>query len=303
MDLRTLRKAELHLHLEGAVEPATLREIQPALTLEEIHDRYQYTSFHGFLMAFKWVNSFLTEPHHFALITRRLLESLAAQGVVHAEINVSAGVLLWRNLPLDDIFPAIAQAASGAPFPVRFIFDAVRQFGLDHVWATARHAVKHRAFGVAAFGVGGDELNGPVEQFQEVFDYARAHGLRIVPHAGETAGPESVWRALECGASRIGHGIRSIDDPVLLKHLRDHDIPLEVCISSNVCTGAVASLRDHPVRRLYDAGVPIVLNSDDPAMFHTTLNAEYELAAREFGFSDDDLRALAANSLRYAFTL
>jgi adenosine deaminase/aminodeoxyfutalosine deaminase len=302
MDLRTLEKAELHLHLEGSVEPRTLLEIQPALSLAEVQARYHYTDFHGFLQAFKWVNSFLTEPRHFALITRRLVESLAAQAVVHAEINVSAGVLLWRNLPLHEIFAAIAEAAAEAPFPVRFLFDAVRQFGLDHVWATARQAVHHRHLGVVAFGVGGDEINGRVEQFKEVFDYARANGLRIVPHAGETAGPDSVWRALECGASRIGHGIRSIDDPVLVKHLRDHAIPLEVCISSNLCTGAVASLKDHPIRRLYDAGVPVVLNSDDPAMFHTTLNDEYALAAREFGFSDADLRHLAANSLRYAFT-
>lgn len=301
MDLRTLRKAELHLHLEGSVEPRTLLEIQPGLSREEVETRYRYDDFHGFLMAFKWVNSFLTGPSHFALITRRLVESLAAQGAVYAEINVSAGVLLWRNLPIEEIFPAIAEAAAEGPVRVRFVFDAVRQFGLEHVWATARQAVKHRHLGVVGFGVGGDEVNGPVAQFREVFEYARANGLRLVPHAGETAGPESVWAALECGAERIGHGIRSIEDPVLVKHLRDCGIPLEVCISSNVCTGAVSALRDHPVRRLYDAGVPVVLNSDDPAMFRTTLLGEYELAAREFGFGEGDLKQLAANSLRYAF--
>lgn len=301
MDLRTLRKAELHLHLEGSVEPRTLLELEPDLTLDEVEERYRYENFHGFLAAFKWVNSFLTGPRQFAQITRRLLDSLAAQGVAYAEINVSAGVLLWRNLPLDEIFPAIAGAASEGPMPVRFIFDAVRQFGLEHVWATARQAVKHRGLGVVGFGVGGDEVNGPVEQFREVFDYARANGLRLAPHAGETAGPGSVWAALECGAERIGHGIRAMEDPVLVKHLRERDIPLEICISSNVRTGAVGSLREHPVRRLFDAGVPIVLNSDDPAMFHTTLVGEYELARREFGFGDEELRLLAENSLRYAF--
>ena len=301
MDLRTLRKAELHVHLEGSVEPRTLLEIQPGLSLEEVEARYRYEDFNGFLMAFKWVNSFLTEPRHFALITRRLVEGLAEQGVVYAEINVSAGVLLWRKLPVEEIFPALAEAAAGGPVPVRFVFDAVRQFGLEHVWATARQAVQHRALGVVAFGVGGDEVNGPVEQFREVFDYARENGLRLVPHAGETAGPESVWAALECGAERIGHGIRSVEDPALVKHLRDRGIPLEVCISSNVCTGAVSSLREHPVRRLFDAGVPVVLNSDDPAMFHTTLLGEYKLAAREFGFGAEELKLLAENSLRYAF--
>jgi adenosine deaminase/aminodeoxyfutalosine deaminase len=301
MDLLTLDKAELHVHLEGSIVPQTLLEIEPALSIDEILARYRYDDFAGFLAAFKWVNSFLTTPRHFALITRRLIDALVAQGVSYAEINVSAGVLLLRQLSVDEIFPAIAAEAARGPIQVRFIFDAVRQFGVDHVWATAREAVRHKGLGVVAFGVGGDEVNGPIQEFREVFDYARSAGLRFAPHAGETAGPESVWAALECGADRIGHGIRSIGDPVLVRHLRDHRVPLEVCISSNVCTGVVASLQDHPVRKLFEAGVPIVLNTDDPPMFHTTLLDEYSLAARHFGFADDDLRQIAANSLRYSF--
>ncbi len=127
------------------------------------------------------------------------------------------------------------------------------------------------------------------------------NGLRLTAHAGETVGPYSVWGALRLGAERIGHGIRSADDPQLLRHLRDHNIPLEICISSNVATGAVRSLADHPVRRIYDAGVPIILNTDDPGVFRCTLNGEYELAARQFGFSDAELRGIAENGFRYAF--
>lgn len=301
MDLRLLNKAELHVHLEGSVAPETLREIEPTLSLAEIRSHYEYENFFGFLQSYKWVNLHLRTPEHFGLITRRLLEDLQGQGARYAEVNISAGVLLWRGMELEPVFEAIAEAAAGGPIPVRFIFDAVRQFGLEHVWSVARAAVALKDKGVVAFGIGGDEAGGPAEQFREIFAYAKENGLRLAPHAGETAGPASVWAALECGAERIGHGIRSIEDPVLVKHLRDHAIPLEVSISSNVCTGAVASLKEHPVRRLYEAGVPIVLNTDDPPMFHTNLVREYELARDEFGFSDDDLRVVAANGFRYAF--
>jgi len=299
--LRSIDKAELHVHLEGSVAPETLHEIAPSLTLDEIRSHYRFQDFNGFLQSYKWVNLLLTEPAHYGLILTRLLESLAAQGVVYAEVNLSIGVLLWRKLPFESYFNVVYDAFRAAPIPVRFIFDAVRQFGADSAWEVARLAVASKDRGVVGFGIGGDEARGRAVEFREVFQYVRDSGLHVVPHAGETTGPESIWDALEVGAERIGHGIRAIEDPLLIKHLRDHQIPLEVCVSSNVATGAVPSLAVHPLRRLYDAGVPIVLNTDDPAMFHTDLLNEYEIAAREFGFNELGLKGLAENSLRYAF--
>ncbi len=298
--LRSLAKAELHVHLEGSITPETVLELEPSLTREEVLARYRYDNFPGFLDAYKWVNHFLRTPDDYALITRRLLRALAEQGVHYAEINLSIGVLLWRNQEFEPNFAAIAAAAADGPIPARFIFDAVRQFGLDPAWKVARLAAANRHRGVIGFGIGGDEARGPAHLFHEVFAFAREAGLHILPHAGESGGPESVWSALEGGAARIGHGIRAIEDPSLVKHLRDHRIPLEISISSNLCTGVVASLDQHPVRRLYDAGVPITLNTDDPPMFHTTLLNEYLIAHRHFGFSRDELRQLAQNSLNFA---
>ena len=155
--------------------------------------------------------------------------------------------------------------------------------------------------GVVALGIGGSEERGPAEWFTEVFAFAKKAGLRLHAHAGEGTSAASVWAALELGAERIGHGISAIEDPALLRHLRDRDIPLEICITSNLRTGVVKRIEDHPVRRLYDAGVPIVLNTDDPAMFGCTLVGEYRLAADRFGFSESELRGIAENGFRYAF--
>lgn len=299
--LQSLPKAELHLHLEGSIEPETVVELDPSLSLDAVREVYQYNGFPGFLKSYIWVVRRLTEAQHYALITRRLLESLQRQNVLYAEITLSAGVILWKEQNLAEIYQAIRAEAEKSPVQVYWVFDAVRQFGVEHARIVAERAVEYANDGVVAFGIGGDEEHGPANWFKDVFAYTSRNGLRAVPHAGETVGPESIWDALDLGADRIGHGIAAVQDQTLMRHLSGHGIPLEVCISSNVCTGVVASLRDHPVRRLYDAGVPLILNTDDPAMFHTTLNGEYEIAAREFGFTEPELRGLAENSFRYAF--
>lgn len=294
-------KAELHVHLEGSVEPETLCELEPRLTPLEVRKRYCYEDFPAFIECFKWVIEQLKAPRDYALIARRLFERLAAQNVRYVEVTQSTGVVLLRKQQFGPIFDALEAEASAAPLEVRWVLDGVRQFGPDHVMAVARLAGERVSRGVVALGVGGNEQLGPVEWFAEPFAYARDRGLRLTVHAGETVGPESVWGALRLGADRIGHGIRAIEDPALLDHLRHRGIPLEVCITSNVATGAVASLEEHPVRRLFEAGVPLTLNTDDPAMFHTTLLDEYDLAVRRFGFTAAEIESLIGNSFRYAF--
>lgn len=296
-----LPKAELHLHLEGSVTPDLMRELAPELSPEEIQARFAFRDFTGFLECYKWVVEHLRSPEDYALVARRLLASLARQNVRYAEITLSAGVVLWKKREFAPIYDALQREAAGSAVAVRWNLDAIRHFGAEPAMRVAEMAAERVGNGVVSFGIGGDEVRGPAEWFTEAYKFAKASGLRLTAHAGETGGPESVWGALRLGAERIGHGIRAVDDPALLRHLRDGKIPLEICISSNVATGAVDSLHAHPVRKLYDAGVPIVLNTDDPALFNTTLEHEYELAANEFGFSEAELAEIAQNGFRYAF--
>ena len=296
-----LPKAELHLHLEGSVEPETLHELDPATPVEEFRALYRYADFDEFLKAFAEAGKLLRTPADYALIARRLLARLAAENVRYAEITLAVGMVLWKGHEFAPIFDAVSEAAAASPVEVRWILDAVRQFGPEPAGRVAALAAERTDRGVVAFGLGGSEERGPAYWFGDAAACARLAGLHLAVHAGETAGPESVWAALRLGAARIGHGIRAIEDPALVAHLREHRIPLEICITSNLVTGVVARLEDHPVRRLYDAGVPIVLNTDDPAMFGCTLTGEYQLAARAFGFSEAELRGIAENGFRYAF--
>lgn len=281
--------AELHLHLEGSIEPETMTEIDPAVSAEEVRSQYRYQDFRGFLMAYKWVVLKLDRPEQYAIAARRLKESLEAQRITHAEINLSVGVMIWRKLDARAIIAAIQRELGDWPL----IFDAVRQFDPADAIRVAELACEFDA----GFGVGGDESARPLSEFRDAIVLAPD---RFYPHAGETSNAANVWDALDHGARRIGHGIRAVDDPALCRELRDRNVPLEISLTSNVATGAVPSLEAHPARRLFDFGVPVILNTDDPAMFHTSLRREYQLARETFGFSDPEIAALRQNAFAYA---
>src|ERR1039457_1955478 len=206
-------KAELHLHLEGSVEPETLHELDPSTPVEEFRELYRYAAFDAFLKAFAAIGKRLRTPEDYGLITRRLLERLAAQNVRYAEIIVSAGVVLWKGQEFAPIYDAVREAAAGSPVKVLWILDAVRQFGADQAMQVAEWAAERAGDGVVALSIGGSEARGPAGWFTEVFQFARRAGLRLTAHAGEGTSPQSVWAALELGAERIGHGISAIEDP------------------------------------------------------------------------------------------
>jgi aminodeoxyfutalosine deaminase len=314
--LDALPKAELHLHLEGSIRPETAVELAERhdvkLTAEEVAARYNYSSFAGFIEAFKWVTSFLRDPEDYALITRKLAEELVRQNVVYAEITISAGVMLRRMQNVEANFTAVREASEGVLFRrlrTGWIVDAARQFGPEAAMEVARCAAKLHHSGVIAFGMGGDELAFPAVNFRPAFDLARSEGLRIVCHAGEIGGPESVREAVEIlGAERVGHGIAVMNDPALAGSLATRHVVLENCMSSNLCTGALAkqtgntnaSLADHPLAKLIAQGLLVTLSTDDPAMFHTDLLTEYSHAA-SLGLSKEQLLQLAEHSFSASF--
>jgi adenosine deaminase/aminodeoxyfutalosine deaminase len=311
--LRALPKAELHLHLEGTVLPETLVELdqrrtEPRLTLEEARSLYRYSDFTGFLMAFKAVTERLRTPEDYELITYRMLERLARQGVVHAEVYVAVGVIYyWKRIAFEPIFEAMERARVRAEqklgITLFWIFDAVRHFGAEQAARVFDKAAELKADfpSVVGIGIGGDERQTGPEPFEELYRKARAAGLRLTAHAGESVGPEGIWGALNIGAERIGHCLSAYLDSELMEVLAERQIPIEACISSNLRTGCCRSLAEHPVRRYFDAGLMVTLNSDDPALFESDLDAEYRLASAEFGFTDEHLRELATNSIEASF--
>ncbi|HEX8817387.1 MAG TPA: adenosine deaminase [Terriglobales bacterium] len=307
--IAALPKAELHLHLEGSIEPSTLLELRRRHGKKgsgnEVSQLYQYSDFAGFLQAFKIITEDLQGPDDYELITYRLMENLKAENVLHAEIYVSVGVCLWRQQDFNSIFVGLERGRlrGERDFGVSllWIFDAVRQFGAEKAQAVAELAIKYKNAGVIGFGIGGDEQKGPPELFRDVYAYARSNGLRLTAHAGEVAGPDAVWGALNLGAERIGHGLTAVQDPELIEELSIRQIPVEICLSSNLRTGCCKAIADHPVRRYFDEGVMITLNTDDPAMFGTSLTREYQLAQDAFGFTDEHLRELARNSFEASF--
>jgi len=315
--IAALPKAELHVHLEGSIRPEIAvvlagRHGVP-LTEDEVRQRYAYSSFREFIEAFKWVTSFLREPEDFALLASDLASHLLGERVVYAEVTLSVGVMLLRQQNPQANFDAILAAVE--PFKqkglrLNWIFDAVRQFGADLAYQVVEWAKRCSSPRIVAFGIGGDELSVATKDFEPVYKHAAHCGLQRLMHAGEIGGPEKIREAVEhLGVQRIGHGIAAIHDRGLMDLLAVRRITLEVCPVSNLRTGALSrqlgigapSLRQHPLPQLLRHGIPVVLSTDDPAMFHTSLGEEYRHAF-EMGLTEAELRQLVVNSFDFSFS-
>jgi aminodeoxyfutalosine deaminase len=314
--IRRLPKAELHLHLEGTIAPATLVELSARhdsqrLTLAQAKALYRFSDFTEFIESFKAVTRRLRDPEDYELAAWRMMQHLAKQGIVHAEVYISVGVIyMWRNFDprcFEPIFAALERARERAArelgLSLYWIFDAVRHFTVEEADRVFRKAVEMRAHypSIVAIGLGGDERRTGSEPFRHLFARAKSAGLRLTNHAGETTGPEAIWEALAIGSERIGHALSAIQDEALLQDLKERSAALELNPTSNVRTGVCPSFAAHPLRQYFDRGLLVTLNSDDPAFFGSDLVNEFLLAHTEQGFTRDELRQLAANSILASF--
>jgi adenosine deaminase/aminodeoxyfutalosine deaminase len=314
--IRGLPKAELHLHLEGTISPDTLVELSARhdtypLAPHEAEALYQFTDFTEFIESFKAVTRRLRDPEDYELAAWRMMEHLAAQGIVHAEVFISVGVIyMWRNFDprcFEPIFAALERArergVSELGLSVYWIFDAVRHFTVEEADRVFRKAAELREFypSIVAIGLGGDERRTGSAPFRHLYERAQAAGLHLTDHAGETTGPEAIWEALDIGSERIGHALSAIHDDHLLQDLKVRRTGIELNPTSNVRTGVCPSFAAHPLRRYFDRGLLVTINSDDPAFFGSDLANEFLLAHTQQGFTRDELRQLAANSIRASF--
>ncbi|BCJ67809.1 adenosine deaminase [Polymorphospora rubra] len=309
-----LPKAELHVHHVGSASPRIVAELaarhegrtpvpaDPAALAEY----FVFRDFAHFIEIYLNVVDLIRDPEDVRILTYEVARELARQQVRYAELTITPYSHVRRGIPAPAFCEAIEDARKHAEaelgIVLRWCFDIPGEAGLPAAEETLRIALEERPDGLISFGLGGPEIGVPRPQFKPYFDQARAAGLRSVPHAGETTGPETIWDALrDLGAERIGHGISAAADPALLAHLAEHRIPLEVCPTSNLRTRAVASLDEHPLRALVDAGVPVSINSDDPPMFGTTLDDEYAVAARLLGYGPDGVAGLARSAVTASF--
>lgn len=311
--IRRMPKVELHVHLEGSIQPETLLELArrnqvklPATTVEGLRQWYTFTNFAHFIEIYLTISSCICSAEDIELIAREFLRGQAAQNIQHSEVTFTpyTHFSLNRRIPFEAQLAALSRArdwaAAGFGISVNWVLDISRNVRpIEHSLTVADWVISGKDHGVVALGLGGPENGHPPELFAEAFDQVLAAGMASVPHAGEVAGAESVWGALRTlKAQRIGHGVRCLEDPALVAELRERQIPLEVCPTSNVCLGVAASIAEHPLPRLLAEGLYVTINSDDPPMFNTTLTDEYLKIAEAFDFSRETIEQLVINAVR-----
>jgi adenosine deaminase len=306
-------KVELHVHLEGSIRPETLMILAdrnnitlPFKRAEEAHDFFVFKDFQHFKQVYELITRCLKTPDDYELIAYEFGKDRARQNIRYSEVtfslisNCQSTGLTWQQI-LDALNKGRLRAQQEFGVQWAWVLDVLReQVAQQSLILNA--AMMSSAFGVVALGLSGAENARVVRRFKYMFKKAHAMGLGIVPHAGETMGAESVWGVIKnIPTDRIGHGVRSIEDPALVVYLKHRQIPLELCPTSNLCIGVYKSFKEHPLRQLWDAGVYVTVNSDDPTLFNTDLNNEYKILVDHFGFGIKDLEAISLRAVQASF--
>ncbi len=302
-----LPKVELHLHLEGAIPMPCLWTLvgkygghPDTPTVEALEAKFQFRDFDHFIDTWVWKNQFLREYEDFTLVATEIAKDLVSQNVLYVEAFYSPGDFRQLGLEPQRITEAIRLGLRRVPeIEVALITDLIRDQGPESAARTLDVIAEIREeFGVIGIGIGGCEHLFPPEPFAPVYERARELGFRTTAHAGEVCGPESVWGAIrDLRVDRIGHGTRAIENPALVNHLAEHQIPLELCVISNVRTGVTPCVRAHPARAFFERGIPISINTDDPKLFDTSLAQEYLTLHSELGFSKADIHRLVGQAI------
>jgi adenosine deaminase len=311
--IKTMPKIELHLHLEGAFNFDFLFRLiekyggDPSVkSIADLQEKFVFRDFPHFIELWFWKNQFFKTPADFEESTYHTLKDLADQKVVYAEVFFSPWDFIVNQLRVEEITEAtlsgIRRAEKDFPLRCNLIADLVRDYGAAGAIERLNQITPFLKAGVIGIGLGGSEQKFPAQDFSEIFREARRRGFHLTAHAGEASGAESVWAAVKkLGVERIGHGVRAIEDPKLLEYLKQKQIPLEVCVTSNIKTRVFNSLSAHPLPTLLEKGLVVTINSDDPAMFGSNLTDEMILLHEKMDFSLTSLASLMKNALEASF--
>ena len=312
--IKSMPKIELHVHLEGTIQPFTLLQLSqknhvqlPFNDLDGITKWLQFSGLEHFFEVYPQVCECVQTTEDIKFITREFLKSQHQQNILYSEVTYTASNQWYDNgISFEDQINAINQARSWAEkklgISMGLIIDIPRQLSPQQGVEIAHEVIKYQYLGVIGLGLGGNERDYPPEIFQQAFDLIKGTKIHSVPHAGEMAGPKSIWGALnDLGANRIGHGVRCIEDSVLMDYLRKHQIPLEICPTSNICLGIYDQIQNHPIDKLIKTGLNVSINSDDPVLFNTSLTNEFQQLVKIFGYTHQILEQLTLNSVHGSF--
>lgn len=310
--LRTIPKAEIHLHAEGTIRRETVHALldqNPEYRKNPVNvDKlFSYNNLKEFITSFLFVQGLLEKPSDLASIFEDVATYLKENHIVYSEVFFSPSMFLKKGFSfpdmIDQIQKTITKIEKRDHLKIKLIVDLSRTFGLENARANLENTLTHKSPMLIGVGLGGDEEKGPAREFGEVFELAKQKGLHVVAHAGEVVGPASIWDALRSlNVERIGHGLSAIQDQELVKYLAEHQIPVEICLTSNVITQKyVTKAEDHPVRPLFDQGVLCVVNTDDPTFFNCTIIDEFWILHTKLKFTMKEIKQLVLNGFKASF--